>query len=157
MNNIDKFFLELMKKHEGFRSNYYYCTAKKKTIGYGRNVDDNPFTQEELDFLRCKNPDKLVITKAQAEQILINDMAKVHKKLIKKIPFYEGKPKDIQHILTNMAFNMGTNGLLKFVNTLKLIKYSEYKTASVEMLDSRWAKQVGNRAKELSNILSKIN
>ena len=52
-----------------------------------------------------------------------------------------------------MAFNMGTAGLLKFKNTLGLIKDGKYKEASVEMLNSAWAKQVGKRATNLSNMI----
>ena len=34
--------IELLKKHEGFRDHVYRCTAGKKTIGYGYNLDANP-------------------------------------------------------------------------------------------------------------------
>ena len=43
--------IEQLKRHEGFRSDYYQCSADKKTIGYGRNVDNNPFSSEELKML----------------------------------------------------------------------------------------------------------
>ncbi|MNR52556.1 hypothetical protein D3C85_1724170 [compost metagenome] len=49
-----------------------------------------------------------------------------------------------------MAFNLGVEGLLKFKNTLRLVEIGDYKSASVEMLNSAWARQVGNRAKRLS-------
>ena len=55
-----------------------------------------------------------------------------------------------------MAFNMGTNGLLKFKKTLALIESGDYQTASAEMLNSRWAKQVGSRAEKLSERMKKI-
>jgi lysozyme len=49
-----------------------------------------------------------------------------------------------------MAFQMGVDGLLKFKNTLELIKNGKYKEASDAMLDSLWAKQTPNRASRLS-------
>jgi lysozyme len=51
---------------------------------------------------------------------------------------------------------MGIGGLLTFKNTLLLIKTGQYKKAADEMLKSLWAKQVGNRAIEDSNILKSI-
>ena len=49
-----------------------------------------------------------------------------------------------------MAFNLGIYGLLTFKKFLKYLKNEEYVKASKEMLDSKWAKQVGSRARELS-------
>jgi lysozyme len=45
---------------------------------------------------------------------------------------------------------MGLVGLLKFKKTLQLIEAGDYAKASVEMLASKWSKDVGNRALELS-------
>ena len=49
-----------------------------------------------------------------------------------------------------MAFNLGVNGLLGFRKTLALIEAGDYTKASVEMLDSKWARQVKGRATRLS-------
>ncbi len=56
-----------------------------------------------------------------------------------------------QAVLYNMAFNLGINGLLSFKNTLNMIKNGEYESASEGMLNSKWAVQVGYRARELAN------
>jgi lysozyme len=53
-------------------------------------------------------------------------------------------------VLINMAYNIGTVGLLKFKKTLSLIQIGMYVQASSEMLKSAWAVQVGHRAVELS-------
>ena len=47
--------------------------------------------------------------------------------------------------------------LLNFVKTLHYIENGKYKAASVEMLDSLWAKQTPNRAKELSERMAKVD
>jgi lysozyme len=49
-----------------------------------------------------------------------------------------------------MCFNIGLVGLLKFKKALLLVKAGDYTKASIEMLDSKWSKDVGNRALELS-------
>ena len=55
--------------HEGFRSKPYRCTANKLTIGIGRNIEDRPFTEEELQLVGKDYMTK-GITKAQAFAIL---------------------------------------------------------------------------------------
>ena len=45
--------------------------------------------------------------------------------------------------------------LFHFKITLHYIASDKYKAASIEMLDSLWAKQTPNRAKELSEVLAK--
>jgi lysozyme len=46
-------------------------------------------------------------------------------------------------ILVNMAFNMGIHGLMGFRNNLRLIEAGRWKDAAKEMLNSKWATQVG--------------
>ena len=52
-----------------------------------------------------------------------------------------------------MYVNLGPSGLLGFKKMHKALANKDYITASAEMLDSRWATQVGNRAIELSKII----
>ena len=49
-----------------------------------------------------------------------------------------------------MAFNLGVSGLITFKNTLRLISVGHYYEAAEEMLNSKWARQVGYRAEELA-------
>jgi len=52
-----------------------------------------------------------------------------------------------------MAFNMGVPRLKKFVKMWNAIHEGLFDIASTEMLDSRWADQVGRRAIILSNAM----
>ena len=52
-----------------------------------------------------------------------------------------------------MMFNLGMPRLKKFVNMLKAIEAGAWRSAAVEMLDSKWAEQVGNRASRLSEMM----
>jgi lysozyme len=56
----------------------------------------------------------------------------------------------------NMAFNLGLPRLLKFKNFQYHLNKCEYESASSEMLDSRWAKQVPNRVNELAETMRNI-
>jgi lysozyme len=155
-DKTDQFFIELIKHQEGFRSEHYYCTSNKLSIGFGRNVIDNPLTREELIYLGFDDRFKVSVNRIQAEYLLKNDMEKFYLQLQRKIPFYNSLDKEAQYILLNMAFNMGTKTLMKFIGTLTLIKNGDYKQASFEMLDSRWSKQVGNRSVQLSILMENI-
>lgn len=126
-------------RHEGLRLKPYRCTSGKLTIGIGRNLDDRGISERE------------------AMQLLENDIAIVTAELCRRITFYNKLHVDAQLVLANMAFNMGFPRLLKFKKTLAYLKTKKYREASVEMLDSRWARQVGSRAVELSEILKTLS
>jgi len=130
--------IELLKRHEGVRLKPYRCTANKLTIGVGRNLEDNG------------------INMIEAEIMLANDIESCELELTKNIPWFKSCPDDVKVVLINMCFNMGWPRLSKFKNTLRYLENKEYEKASIEMLDSRWATQVGYRALELSKILSNL-
>ena len=62
---------------------------------------------------------------------------------------------DAKEVLCEMIYQMGFSGVSKFKNMIKALQNRNYKLASTEMLDSRWAKQTPNRAKELSDHMAK--
>ena len=123
--------IEQLKRHEGLKLKPYRCTAGKLTIGYGHNLDDKG------------------ITKAQAEEMLLSDMCEVEERL-HRAGFLRGLNDARKAVLINMAFQLGFNGLSKFRNMLAAVQSEQYVLAASEMLDSLWAKQTPNRAKELS-------
>lgn len=122
-----------LRRHEGFRSKPYRCPAGKLTIGYGRNLDASGISRQEGEYM------------------LDNDINRVIGELHKEIPWFGSLDFVRQDVLTNMAYNLGTEGLLKWKNTLEDIKEGRYDKAADRMELSLWAGQVGDRAKELSN------
>lgn len=141
--------IEQLKKHEGFEPDYYQCTADKKTIGYGRNVDNNPFTDEELIMLGRDNFDVTPMTEDEAEVLLVNDVKKVEASIKQLLPWHKLNSAR-QAVCTNMAFNLGTGGFSRFKRMVAAINDFYFEKAANEMLDSRWAKQVHGRAIELA-------
>lgn len=123
-----------LKRHEGLRLKPYKCTAGKITIGYGRNLEDKG------------------ISVSEAELMLSNDIREFESSLEKRLPVYSSSKLNQarKDALTNMAFNLGIDGLLKFKNMIAALEAEYYTLAASEMLDSRWAKQVGPRAIELA-------
>ena len=59
----------------------------------------------------------------------------------------------MQNAVIDMAFNLGLPKLNKFVQFKKSLQRRDFKNASHHMLDSLWAKQVGNRATYLANLV----
>jgi len=134
---MDRIKAQLVR-HEGLRLKPYRCTAGKLTIGIGRNLDDCGINQSE------------------AYVMLINDIMNCEKQLQSKIPdIYNGLDEVRKSVLLNMCFNLGVSGLLGFKNTLAFVKAGDWERAANNMLVSKWAKQVGRRAIELSELMRK--
>lgn len=102
------------------------------TIGIGRNLSGKGITGDEAVYL------------------VSNDIAEVKIEVGIALPWTSNLDLVRLAVLLNMAFNMGIAKLLGFKNTLSLIQQGKYASASAEMLDSAWARQVGARATRLS-------
>ena len=132
--SVKDILLPQLKRHEGLRLKPYHCTEGRLTIGYGRNLDD------------------VGITDAEAEQMLMNDAAKVLDQL-QRVPTFCELDETRQAIIANMCFQLGYSGLMKFSNMWAALQERDYSRAANEMLDSRWAKQTPNRANELAAMM----
>jgi len=143
---------EQLVRHEGLRLKPYRCTAGKLTIGYGRNLDDCGISQKE------------------AYVLLENDIQNCDKQLVDEIPeIYNPLDEVRKSVLLNMCISIpqsrfaplrepcypGIGGLLGFNNTLAFIAAGDWERAANGMLASKWAKQVGRRAIELSELMRK--
>jgi lysozyme len=73
---------------------------------------------------------------------------------MENLSFFDELSETRKSVLVNMAFNLGVAGLMKFKNMLKAVSEKRWEDASSEMLNSRWADQVGNRAIELSEMMA---
>ena len=62
---------------------------------------------------------------------------------------FNSLPEDVQRIIANMMFNMGRTRLSKFKGMKRGVDARDWKVAADEMVDSRWYRQVPNRAKRL--------
>ncbi len=56
-------------------------------------------------------------------------------------------------VVLNMIFNMGLSRFSGFIKTIGYIENGQYFMAATEMLDSKWAKQVGKRARTLAKLM----
>lgn len=125
----------MLLHHEGLKTAPYRCSAGKLTIGVGRNLDDVGITEEEARYL------------------LANDIERVAGELDRALPWWSGLDTARREVLLDMCFNLGIGGLLKFKGMLAALETGDFATAAEEMLDSRWASQVGGRAAELATLM----
>ena len=121
--------------HEGLELKPYQCTADKLTIGVGRNIEDRGITEDEARYL------------------LKNDIKIVEDELLSKKPMVAELDAVRQRVLVDMGFNLGIPTLLKFQNMWLAIEQEDFIQDSIEMMDSRWARQVGQRAHKLSEAM----
>jgi len=129
----------LLIRHEDLKLFPYICPAGKLTIGVGRNLEERGISYEEAMFM------------------LANDITDAWKDLSEIFIDFGDFTEDRQCALVDMIINLGRGGFEKFVKTIAHIKAGEWEEASIEMLDSRWASQVGYRAEELSGMIKRGN
>ena len=141
--NLDE-VKERIKTHEGFVNYVYKDTLGKRTVGYGHlctddenwedgKCYDNSYLNDvfEIDFMEATK---------QAEE-LISDLV---------------LEKDANEIILEMVFQLGKTGVSKFKKMWEALSGQDYNKAADEMLDSKWAKQTPNRAKELAEIMRSL-
>jgi|TARA_R110002153_G_scaffold22520_1_gene73894 GH24 family phage-related lysozyme (muramidase) len=69
---------------------------------------------------------------------------------------WEDYPEEVKQVIANMMFNMGRTRLTKFKNHNAALKSRDWNKAAIEGRDSRWHKQVTNRAERLMSRLENI-
>lgn len=121
-----------LELHEGRKNKLYRCTSGYLTVGVGRNIEQNGLRDSEINLM------------------LENDINETYRELCDKWPKILLLDDARQNVLVNMAFNLGVPRLMNFVKMFNALSLADYELAANEMLDSRWAVQVGNRALELS-------
>ena len=130
--------IDSIKQHEGYVGVVYKDSLGIDTIGYGFAIKDL-----ELDVDVC---DIILERKLKA----LNDMIMI------KFNWYRYMPQEIKDVVTEMCYQLGVGGFSKFKKTIAYLQNKQFKDASEEMLDSLWAKQTPNRAKELSKKVKEV-
>ena len=118
-----------IKTEEGFSKTVYNDILGVPTFGYG-------FTSLEED---------------EAELVLELKLSKLRKRIVSYLHNNEISLDSFRKdVLTDMAYNLGFDGMTKFRKMFEALKDMDYDRASQEMLDSQWFKQVPNRCSLLA-------
>ena len=122
-------------RHEGYRQFPYKCSAGKLTVAIGRNLEDRGVSEDEAKYL------------------LHNDITICKQELNLLFPIIKVVNSARENVLINMCFNIGIARLAGFKKMWAAIAVGDFEEAAKQMLDSKWANQVGKRAIELSGIM----
>ena len=96
------------------------------------------------------------VSKERVDECFLNDIEKVIEDCIILYDDFYTLPDEAQLIVANMMFNLGRPRLTNFVRMRKAVNEGNFAEAKIQMLDSKWAKQVPNRAERLSERMGNI-
>lgn len=130
-----KALLNSVAKHEGLRLKPYVDTVGKLTIGYGRNLEDKGLSKKEAALL------------------LQHDLTDAEIDCRHAFQWFDTLDGPRQTVLIEMCLNLGLRKLIGFGQTLKAVSEQRYSDAAAQMLRSKWAQQVGQRAVTLAGIM----
>ena len=89
------------------------------------------------------------VSEDRVNAVFESDVQKFVSESKKVFPNLDDLPEEAQQVIVNMCFNMGAPRLSKFKKFIAAVNDGNWSTAAVEMMDSRWATQVGKRAERL--------
>jgi lysozyme len=130
--------ISMLKQHEGVETHAYKCSESKTTIGVGRNVDKNGglgLSDDEVDYLLQNDIDRVVV-ELDSEYDWFSDLDEVR-----------------QDAMIDISFNLGQTRLRGFKNALSAMAEGDWDEAADQFMDSRWSGQVGDRAKNLTDMI----
>ena len=138
--NIEKLREEL-KVDEGCIEEIYLDHLGYHTFGIGHLI-----TNKDKEW---GEPVGTKISIKRINECFKNDIEIVFKELDRNLSWWRELPDDIQLVLANMCFNLGITRLKKFKKFLTALSKKDWELAATEMMDSRWATQVKQRAVRL--------
>jgi lysozyme len=158
---------EELERDEGRRDRPYKCPAGKWTVGVGWNLEARglpcglvylvdggecmklasiagPYAAVKLAEAGFTIPDLHIdaLLERSIEAATVDARALVHD--------FENLSDDRQRAFVNMAFNLGRQRMAGFRKMLAAAKRYDWAECSQQMLDSKWARQVGSRADRLA-------
>lgn len=131
----------ILIKHEGEVLQPYQDSLGYWTVGIGHRIN-------WLGRIRYRK-----ITHQTALKLLHADINQTLKGLNKKASWFRFLNESRQIAIADLAFNVGIKGFLGFEKMIAALKKQDYSTAAKELLKSKYAEQVGQRAKELAQIV----
>jgi lysozyme len=144
-----KQFREELKRDEGVKNEVYLDHLGLPTCGIGHLITEwdteynaevgTPVAEERVNELFEKD----LATTIDECRLIYND--------------FDVLPVKVQHIVANMMFNMGRPRLSRFHKMKKAVDNRDWFEAAYEMTDSKWAKQVPERAMRLVQEMQSVS
>lgn len=126
---------DLIRQHEGCELRMYICPAGKRTIGYGKNLDDGTISQRAADVM------------------LEDDIDRCRKQLTYNLEWFTELDEVRQAAVLDLCFNLGWQGLGRFRRFLAAMAVDDWARAGAELVDSKWYAQVGSRGPRIVRMI----
>ena len=138
--------LEILRQEieadEGVKYETYHCSEGHLTGGIGHLITewDEEYYGKSIGS---------TIPEEQVKDWFERDVQRSINDCISLFDNFDDLPEDIQHVLTNMSFQLGRPRLSKFKKMIAAVHNEDYREMAAQMEDSRWHKQTTNRANRL--------
>jgi lysozyme len=140
--NIAKLRVDL-ELDEGIKHEVYLDHLHLKTVGIGHLCrEDEPEFEMEVGT---------PVSKERVQLLFERDLDAVRVDCIKLYRDFVTLPEDAQLIIANMMFNLGLPRLSKFKLMKAAVEAGDWEEAANQMEQSKWYRQVPNRAERLCN------
>jgi lysozyme len=133
---------ELIEDHEERRLVPYLDSLGIITWGVGRNVQDVPFSSDEMP---------LVIQ--LIDLMFANDLRRARHDLVDNFPWFLALDEVRQAACADLRFNLGPTRFRGFVKFLAAMHRGDYERAAHELVDSKWYGQVGRRGPRIVKMI----
>lgn len=127
--------VERLQRDEGLRLKLYRDSRDNWLIGYGRNLQSRGITRDEAMLL------------------LRNDILACQKDLDTHLRWWRRLSDLRQLAMQNLCYNLGIYGLKEFKVALKSMEAGRYRDAARQFMQSKWARQVGQRARRITHLI----
>lgn len=127
--------VETLQRDEGLRLKLYRDTRGNWLIGYGRNLAGRGISRDEAMLL------------------LQNDILACQGDLDKHLRWWRRLSDLRQMAMLSLCYNLGIYGLKEFEIALKAMESGRYRDAARQFMNSKWARQVGDRARRITHII----
>jgi lysozyme len=126
---------DTLVKHEGLRLDLYQDHLGIYTVGVGHNIQERGIS-ERVAYIMLEEDINVAVEDLQ-----------------RNISYFDKLPECVQEALVNLSFNLGIPRLMSFKKTLAYLREGKWEKAANELLDSRYATQVGYRAVEVAAMI----
>jgi len=146
--DLDK-LQEQLAEDEGCKYEIYLDHLGYKTFGVGHLVRATD-PENDMDV-------GTEVSKERVDECFKTDIAITIEDCNVLYTNFNDIPEEAQLILANMMFNLGRPRLSRFLNLKVAVDDEDWMEASTEMMDSKWARQVPNRAERLCKRMEKLS
>ena len=146
---IDQRLIDIVARQEGKRLDVYKDSEGYWTIGHGCCISrDKLLTEDEARF-QCGAPWDDETCKAKLVEMLRSEEAELEQ----RVAGFNAFPDWVRRGLVDMAYQLGTGGVMAFKRMLEALQRGDYPAAEQAALQSEWHRQTPSRCEEVARMI----